>query len=87
MKKHGYKTEIEVGDYYEFCIINNKGVSEVHYGVVRCINSENRSFVFEGISYDRKMNKVPNGTIYENVTSVRGVGMIDERTWEGKDES
>ena len=36
---------IELGDKFEFCVVNKEGISEVHYGKVIAIDDTTRTFM------------------------------------------
>ena len=84
MIKYKYSTVIEIGDIYEFCIKEENEPSKVMYGKVVNIDKNKKSFSFERCENTIRRGKFipkPTGEIYEDVTAIRGVGLIDKDTW------
>ena len=73
-------TKVEVGDYYEFCYINDAGISIVDYGRVHKIDSSNHSFVFERV--ENGISKKPLGKYINDITAIRGIMYIHKSTWD-----
>ena len=47
--------DIELGDKFEFCVVNKDGISEVHYGKVIAIDDLTKTFTFatlKGLVFD-----------------------------------
>lgn len=81
MKTVGHKTIMEIGDRYEFCIINTKGISQVLFGEVASLNFETKTFNFIRLNNGRE--KKPTGEEYKNLSirQIRHVGMLHDDTW------
>lgn len=73
MINRGYSSIVEVGDRYEFCKVNEHGISCVYYGEVKAIYCKEKNFAFYLL--DNGINNKRTGEVFENITAIRGISV------------